>query len=165
MKTILLLFLLLPLFVISQNKPCACCTEAHQQFHFWVGDWTVHDSTGKLVGENNIVLMHDSCIMQENYTTSKGYTGTSYNYYNVQDSSWNQTWVDNQGGSLLLKGRLQGEKMVLRSAMLEGKKGKFYHRITWFSRKDGAVIQIWDVLNAKDELVQQAFWGEYQRKD
>jgi hypothetical protein len=155
---------LLPLVGFSQGKPCPCCTETHQQFHFWLGDWMVHDSTGKLVGENNIVLMHDSCIMQENYSTPKGYTGTSYNYYNNQDSSWHQTWVDNQGGSLLLKGGLEGEKMILRSAVLQGKKGAFYHRITWFLRKDGAVIQIWDVMNTKDELIQQAFWGEYRKK-
>ncbi|MEZ4687373.1 MAG: hypothetical protein R3B47_15275 [Bacteroidia bacterium] len=165
MKTnLLLLILMLPLAAFSQTTTCTCCTEPYRQFDFWLGAWTVHDSTGKLVGENHLVMMHDSCLMQENYSTPKGYTGTSYNYYNAQDSSWNQTWVDNQGGSLLLKGRLKGDKMVLRSSLQKGKKGPIYHRITWFLRDDGAVIQIWDVLNEKDEVVQQAFWGEYRRK-
>ena len=150
----------------AQNTSCPCCAEAYRGFDFWLGDWTVHDTTGKQVGTNLIQYMHDSCVIQENYANAKGYTGTSYNFYNAADSSWNQTWVDNQGGSLILKGRVKEGKMVMHSNMLPSPKGgKYFHEIIWYSTEKGTVMQVWKVFKEDGNLIQLAFKGEYRRKE
>ncbi|NNC71189.1 MAG: hypothetical protein HKN90_10245, partial [Flavobacteriaceae bacterium] len=35
-------------------KPCPCCTEAHNEFDFWLGEWTVYNTQEQVVGTNKI---------------------------------------------------------------------------------------------------------------
>lgn len=162
MKSIVIAVFVLPLLAFSQST-CPCCTPAHRQFDFWIGEWIVTDTTGKEVGRNKLVLIQDSCALQENWISGKT-TGTSYNYYNQTDSTWNQLWIDNSGSVLNLKGGLVNGKMVLKSAMIPGKRVKYYYnRITWEKNKDGSVTQTWDVLSDSNKLLQQAFKGIYKK--
>ena len=112
-RILFLIVLTLAVVRAAAQTPCSCCTPQHRQFDFWLGEWEVYDTTGTLVGHNNLVLMQDSCLMQENWTGSRGGTGTSYNYYDQTDKSWNQLWIDNQGSVLKLKGTYFDNKMVL----------------------------------------------------
>ena len=36
--------------------------------------------------------------------------------------------------------------MILKSQLLDGKKGKYYNQITWVKNEEGSVTQIWDIL-------------------
>lgn len=63
----------------AQKKQCNCCTSEYKQFDFWLGDWEVFNLKGIKVGENKIVSLQDSCIIQENWTSNEQ-TGTSYNF-------------------------------------------------------------------------------------
>lgn len=162
---------LLSFSVFSQNdsttteKPCACCTQNHQQFDFWVGDWTVYDTTGTEVGKNTIIKLEDDCILNEHWRGASGTTGRSYNYFNKADSTWNQVWLDNSGGNLILKGNLKKEGiMVMRSELLQGQKGKYYHQITWTKNEDDSVTQRWDIQNEKHETISLAFLGIYKKE-
>ena len=40
--------------MLMGQKPCACCTENHKAFDFWVGDWIVFDTSGNKIGENRV---------------------------------------------------------------------------------------------------------------
>jgi len=148
----------------NKNENCACCTEAHQAFDFWVGDWTVYDSEDKIVGTNSIQKEYDNCVLKEQWKSSGTSRGTSYNYYNTTNKTWNQVWVDNSGFSLELKGNYDSNKMVLTSDLLTGEKGNFYHRITWLKNEDGSVTQIWDLLSEKQEKMREVFKGLYKKK-
>lgn len=160
---------ILALNAYSQNNStsCKCCTEAHQQFDFWAGNWETFGPKGNLVGTNDIKWLQDSCILQENWTSAQGiYTGTSYNFYDVATQQWHQTWVDNQGGNLLLKGAWNGKSMVLKSEALDdGKGGSFINRITWTPNKDGSVRQHWEISNDNEETWTTAFDGLYKLKE
>ncbi len=147
----------------ATKKPCS--GEKYSQFDFWEGDWNVYDTSGKLIGTNKLVKMQNNCVMQENWAskTSKN-KGTSYNYYNKVDDSWNQVWIDNSGFSLVLKGKLIDGKMVLKSDLIKGKKGNFYNRVTWSKNKDNSVIQVWEYLNSDGEIISEAFRGIYKKK-
>ncbi|MEA5523338.1 hypothetical protein [Limnoraphis robusta] len=167
MKSVLLSLIVL---FISQNafaqtKPtCACCTESHQLFDFWVGNWVVSDTLGKQIGESIIEKLEDDCVISEQWKSSGGYTGRSYNYYDAADSSWNQVWLDHQGANLILKGKGSKNKMVLRSKLSKDPKGnEVYNQITWTKESDGSVIQIWDVLNVKEKPIQRLFKGIYRK--
>ena len=142
---------------------CQCCSEPYGFFDFWIGDWTVYDVKGNVVGNNIIEKQYDNCVLQEKWTSTGKNRGTSYNYYNISDKTWNQLWVDNAGFSLELKGHYEEGKMILKSEIIESEKGKYYNQITWHKNADGSVTQVWDILNEKDEKIQEAFKGIYKK--
>jgi hypothetical protein len=159
-------FLMATLLVAAQKtdkKICPCCTEAHQFFDFWIGDWTVYDVKGNVVGTNSIHKQYDKCVLREQWKSSGINKGTSYNYYDLKDKTWNQVWVDNSGFSLVLKGNFINGKMILKSNLLDGQKGKYYNQITWVKNDDNTVTQTWDILNEKGEKTQEAFKGIYKK--
>jgi len=151
--------------ISTAQTPCACCTESHSQFDFWVGDWTVYDTAGNIVGENLVVKLEDNCIVNEHWKGAQGGTGSSYNYFNTVDSTWNQLWIDNSGSNLVLKGTAEADKMILKSELIPGKKVDWYwNRITWTNNPDSTVTQLWEILDKNDKLLTIAFEGIYKKK-
>lgn len=169
------LLLLLPLSgqeLVAQNEarpPCPCCASEYRQFDFWLGDWVAYDlqDSNKPAGTNRIVLLQDSCIVQENWVgRGGGYTGTSYNWYDRQEGKWYQTWIDNQGGSLRLSGGLKDGKMVLYSEQMKNRQGELYiNRITWTPNPDRTVRQHWEISKDEGESWETVFDGLYKRKE
>ena len=147
-------------------KPsCPCCTEAHEAFDFWLGNWTVYGEDGKILGKNTISKenTYSNCLVKEVWTGTGISRGTSYNYFNRTDKTWNQVWVDNSGFSLTLKGNRVGDSMVLKSELLTGENGKYYNQITWQLNEDESVTQTWELFNEEGKLIQQAFKGIYKK--
>jgi hypothetical protein len=149
--------------IFAQNA-CACCTDNHKAFDFWVGDWMVFDTSGNKIGENKIEKIEGNCILNEHWVGGKGSTGSSYNYFDATDSTWNQLWVDSRGSNLILKGKADTNKMILKSKFQKGPDGTMYcNRITWTLNSDNSVTQRWDIVNEKDELLSVAFIGIYSK--
>lgn len=169
MKQVLyLLFIVLfitPSSIFSQSKnKIPCSTKEYKQFDFWIGNWNVYNTKGKLIGTNNVVRMPNACTIQENWSsTTSPSKGTSYNYYDAKDSSWNQLWIDNVGGNLKLKGKLIGKNMVLKGALIKGKKREFYNQITFFNNNDGTVTQLWELLDKNGKVFNELFRGIYKK--
>lgn len=161
--------LLLILFVASslkaQNQPCPCCTGEARQFDFWLGNWKVYTPDGKLAGENKIIILQDSCVIQENWTSNaSGFTGTSYNFYNPGTKKWQQLWLDNQGGNLQLEGHFNDGKMILKTNQLLNREGKMQiDRITWTPNKDGTVRQHWEATTDNGKTWTTVFDGLYKK--
>ena len=170
MKETIALFLLIivmpfGILLAQDDEPCPCCTSEHRQFDFWLGSWVVFDTLGNEVGINNIVLLQDSCLIQENWTGSGGGTGTSYNYYNSTDHSWNQLWIDNSGSVLEMKGRYEKGMMILESQYQKGMNMlMFKNRISWEEMPDGSIVQTWDALNECGKLQRRLFKGIYRKQ-
>ncbi|MGM5469839.1 hypothetical protein ACS386_06145 [Flavobacteriaceae bacterium LMO-SS05] len=161
---ILLAVLIMTSTLYAQTNTCNCCTENHSEFDFWVGSWTVTNPDGTLAGTNTIDKIQDHCILRENWTSAQGnFTGTSSNFYNSKTKQWEQIWLDNQGGSLHLKGNRKGNQMILQSDEAKNSKGEpYFHRITWTLNDDGSVRQYWETItNSKDVVV--AFDGLYKK--
>jgi len=151
-------------FSIAQSD-CPCCSEDHQQFDFWVGDWNVYDTAGNKVGENTIVKLEKECIISEHWRSTQGGTGRSYNFFNKTDSTWNQLWIDSRGNHLELKGNAGPNKMTLSSELIAGQKADFYrNRITWTKNEDESVTQFWEILDTSDQVLSVAFKGIYRKK-
>ena len=166
MKQKLLYFLLffIPFITSAQESDCACCTPQHSQFDFWIGDWEVFNENGEKIGENLVEKLEDNCILNENWTGEKGGTGKSYNYYDPSDETWNQLWISNKGNILKLKGKSEGNKMILKSEISEGKRGKYYNQITWTANADGSVTQLWEIYDPEGKLINESFKGIYRAK-
>jgi len=126
----------------------------------------VKDTSGNKVGVNSISIIEDGCALREKWIGKSGSTGTSLNYFDVADSTWNQLWVDNSGGILNLKGNLEDEQMILRSGIQEDDNlGKYMNQITWTPNEDGTVSQKWDMLNEDGEQIKNVFFGIYNRRE
>jgi len=151
----------------NANQPCPCCTPNHAKFDFWEGDWVVTDTVGNQVGTNKLIKMQNNCVMQENWVGASGGTGTSYNFYNRADSTWNQLWVSNTGGVLELKGDGGDGKMVLRSKLIKAQQQNifYYNQITWTKNEDGTVTQLWELYDKNDKLLRTSFKGIYRKKE
>lgn len=104
--------------------------------------------------------------MQENWTSATaGYTGSSYNYYDIQTKMWHQLWIDNQGQTLQLFGGMLDGNMVLKSDEMTSPQGqKYRNRITWTPNEDGSVRQHWETTNDQGQNWQTVFDGIYRRK-
>jgi hypothetical protein len=141
-----------------------CSTKEYNQFDFWLREWNVFDTKNNLIGTNKIVKMPNACTLQENWKSKTSPSkGTSYNYYDASDDSWNQLWIDNVGGILKLKGKYNIRKMILKSDLVKSKDGVYYNQITWFDNSDGTVTQLWELLNENHTVFNELFRGTYKK--
>jgi len=140
-------------------RPPACAGAEHRQFDFWIGDWDVATADGVLRGRNVVEPIEGGCALRETYTTGRGYSGTSLNFYDAARGRWHQTWIDNQGAPLHLEGALEGNRMVLRSAA-----NGTLQRITWSPLADGRVRQHWESSADGGASWTTAFDGYYRRR-
>lgn len=148
----------------GEPRPKPCTAESYNQFDFWLGKWTVSNDAGEIQGNNHIHKIMGNCGMQENWTGGSGFVGTSYNFYDSRSKVWRQTWIDNQGGSLLLTGGLVGTSMQLSGerASREGK--TVIDRITWTPLADGRVRQHWQASEDAGKTWSDVFDGYYKRE-
>ena len=144
---------------------CPCCSELHQAFDFWVGEWKVWSPGGQLAGTNRIEKLEGGCVLQEHWVSTAGGTGTSLNFYNAATGLWEQLWVDSSGQVLKLAGTGQNGRMELLSEPFQDPEGHTrVHRITWTLEADGSVRQLWVLLEA-GEVAQTLFDGRYRKAD
>ena len=98
---------LLPAFCVMalfSSAQLPCSLPVYRQFDFWIGEWEAFGKNGKKAGDSKISLVLDSCIILEEWTSASAsqgvrYAGKSFNTYNALTKQWQQTWVDNVGGS------------------------------------------------------------------
>ena len=105
---------------INAQKPCS--RPEYRQFDFWIGEWEAFGKNGQKAGDSKISIILDSCIILEEWTSAtinRGirYAGKSFNTYNASTKQWQQTWVDNAGGSNeYLKGKFEDNKIIYSSS-------------------------------------------------
>jgi len=138
-----------------------CSAPEHRQFDFWRGTWTV-SSQGKPAGTNSIEADLEGCALVEQWTAANGSRGTSLNYYDRNTRSWYQSWIDDRGGALRLKGGLQNGRMVMQTDPAPGTKGNAgIQRITWSREADGSVRQLWEASRDGGKTWSTVFDGRY----
>lgn len=151
--------------VAPAAPPPSCTAPEFRHFDFWLGEWEVRGPSGKFVGRNRIAKAHKGCVIEENYTATGGFSGSSLNIYDADRKKWHQTWVDSSGGLLQLDGGLVDGRMVLigESPSAEAEKGMAPQRITWSPLPDGRVRQLWEVSNDGGKTWIVSFDGYYTR--
>lgn len=147
-----------------ESGPCEAAE--YRQFDFWIGDWTV-TSGGDAAGANSIHPVHGGCALEENWqgTGEGGISGSSFNIYDNATGKWHQTWVDANGGLLLLEGGIADGSMVLVGQRpTRGGSGEATHRITWTPNADGTVRQLWEASKDGGSTWSVLFDGLYTRQ-
>jgi hypothetical protein len=135
----------------AQPRP-ACGDAVHHQFDFWIGDWDVLTTDGKMAGHNHIISIAGGCGVEEQWTGAGGGGGRSLNTYDAGDKKWHQFWVGGDGTVLQLSGSFAGNVMTLESAG---------HRIRFTHNADGTVHQVWESSRDGGKTWQISFDGKY----
>jgi len=115
---------LISMNVTGQTDTAYCSSPESSQFDFWLGNWELTwNDTGK--GTNHVEKILGSCVVQENFNDpANNFTGKSWSMYNATKKEWQQTWVDNQAGYIVLKGKYADGKMVLSTEPVKTPDGK-----------------------------------------
>lgn len=153
--------------ILSFAQPaenCNCCSPAHDQFDFWIGEWEVFNTEGKKIGENQIEKLEANCLLSETWNAESGSSGRSMNYYNSSNDTWNQLWVSSSGNILKLNGKAGKNSMILKSETMNGENGKYINQITWSLNEDGSVTQYWEILDENGNFLSEVFKGIYRKK-
>jgi len=147
----------------TQNSAERCKGPEYRQFDFWIGDWEVRDNEGKMQGKNLVTSEQSGCVVIEHWD-SGAQTGTSLSMYDYRTKDWHQSWIDNFGNMLMMKGRVENGSMVMagKRAMPDGKMA--LERTRWTPLPDGRVRQVWDYSLDEGKKWTLRFDGFYSRK-
>jgi hypothetical protein len=134
-------FVFLILFTINKLQGQLPCSHvAYRQFDFWIGEWEAYGKNGQKAGDSKISVILDGCIILEEWTSAGKqsgltYTGKSFNTYNSATRQWQQTWVDNVGGTTeFLRGEGTEGKIIFYADKVTGPNGKTYMRRLSFTK-------------------------------
>lgn len=159
-----LLTLLLAVPLAAQQSPPGCASEAHAQFDFWVGTWTVTNPDGAVIGRNTIERVSSGCALLESWTDARGVDGHSLNFHDPESGTWHQLWMGSNGQPLRLEGNPDGPgRMVLEGGPRNTPQGAVRDRISWTLRPDGSVEQLWEIAPGGGSGWEIAFRGIYRR--
>ena len=129
--------------VQRNEKPCVYAAES-RQFDFWIGEWRVVQTgtDAPQVGTSRIELVHNSCVILENWTSARSpYAGQSFNIYNTDLKRWEQYWVDNAGGTIFFHGNLDGQVMHYWTDDIPQADGKTLRRHLQFFNLDPNTVR------------------------
>lgn len=169
MRTIAFLSLLLFVYTSKAQPPKSPCTTdpVYRQFDFWIGEWEVFGPKGKKAGDSKIELILDSCIVLENWkSAAAGYAGKSFNTFNATTGQWQQTWVDNVGGSTeYLEGKFAENKMVFRTQPFPFSKDTMaIRKLTFYNLSPEKVRQHGEISKDDGATWSTEYDLEYRRK-
>ncbi len=117
--TLVLLFINFITQLTAQKLPCS--NPVYRQFDFWIGEWEAFGLDGKKAGDSKISIILDSCVILEEWTSASvqqglRYAGKSFNTFNATTKQWQQTWVDNVGGTNeYLQGKFEKNQIIYSS--------------------------------------------------
>jgi len=156
--------------VMSQSSPCGS-NPLYRQLDFWVGEWEAFGKKGNKAGDSKISIILDSCIVLEEWTSIKPprgltYAGKSYNTYNALTNQWQQTWVDNVGGTTeYLNGKLENGTMIFQTTPLKGKADTVQiQKLSFFNLGANKVRQLFEMSNDNGKTWTTTVDLEYRRK-
>ena len=154
----------------AQSSPCGS-DPVYRQFDFWIGEWDAYGTNGKKAGNSKISLILDSCIVLEEWTSANTqggliYKGKSFNTYNAVTKQWQQTWVDNVGGSTeYLEGKFGNNAIVFITNPFPFSRDTLAVRKLTFTNLDpGKVRQLGEISKDNGTTWATEYDLEYRRK-
>lgn len=158
--------LLVSLSFHAQQKPCET-NPKYNEFDFWIGEWQVYSSKG-IAGTSKITKILDNCIILEEWTSANKqqgllYAGKSFNTYNAASEQWQQTWVDNTGGTIeFLTGKFENNRMQFMSRPFKNGKQISIRRLSFYKLDNGYVRQHGEISNDDGKTFTTEYDLEYR---
>ncbi len=168
----LLLILSILMVTRSEAQKTPCNTNpVYRQLDFWVGEWEAFGKKGNKAGDSKISIILDSCIVLEEWTSVQPpqgirYAGKSFNTYNAVTQQWQQTWVDNVGGTTeYLTGKLENNTMVFLSKPFRFSKDTVaIRKLQLFNLGKDKVRQLFEISKDNGQSWSVEYDLEYRRR-
>jgi hypothetical protein len=153
----------------APSSPAIICESDPRfaDFDFWLGQWRVTTRhSGALAGTNSISKVEAGCAVQESWSSARGGSGRSLNWYNPATSKWRQVWVAAPGYVIDIEGGLRDGSMVLEGTITDfNDRVPHPFRGTWTPQDDGTVRQFFEQYAEEEEAWKPWFDGLYTRID
>lgn len=153
----------------AQKLPCS--NPVYRQFDFWIGQWEAFDTNGQKAGDSKITLILDSCVILEEWTSAAvqqglRYAGKSFNTYNATTKQWQQTWVDNVGGSNeYLIGKFENNQIIYNSTPFKISKDTMaIRKMTFTNLSNNKMRQHGQISKDNGDTWSTEYDLEYRRK-
>ncbi len=114
-----------------------------KKFDFWVGEWDVYNPQEQKVGDSKIEKILKGAVILENWTGINGYTGKSFNIYNMDKRKWVQYWVDENSIPIYFEGNFDSAKNAIVYYSYDHTKDKspYIRRLTFYNLSSNKVRQ------------------------
>ena len=134
-------------------------------FDFWVGAWDVFSPAGQLVGRNVVRSLHEGRVIEENWTSARGGTGMSMNFYDPERRKWRQVWVDKWGGIVEYEGSFRDGAMRMEGRHVKPDGSHTLQRVSLTPGEDGSVRQLIEESSDGGKTWTTCFDGRYARRE
>lgn len=149
--------------VVDKNaRPCHY-DGRYRQFDFWIGTWDVFNPQGQQAGTNTITLILNGCVLQENWTDSRGGAGKSFNYFDPETDQWKQLWINASGGHTFYSGSFSDGAMRFEGTVVAQDGSTKLSRMTFTPLDDGRVRQYIEQSDDGGTTWNTGFDGYYVR--
>jgi len=155
----------------AQSGKLPCSRPEYRQFDFWIGQWEAFGPDGKKAGDSKVSLILDSCILLEEWTSESvqqglRYAGKSFNTYNASTRQWQQTWVDNAGGTNeYMQGKFENNQIIFSSTPFKFSKDSMAIRKMTFTNLSAEKLRQHGEISKDNGLTWSTEYDlEYRRK-
>ncbi|MGI9220889.1 MAG: tetratricopeptide repeat protein [Woeseiaceae bacterium] len=143
--------------------PCQA-KEEHHAFDFWVGEWDV-SSNGQPAGTNNIQPILGHCVIFEQWTSSSGSEGKSFNYYDPGYDHWRQIWISDSGTVIEFTGEARDGGIFYTAETVNPADGTVtHHKFEFTQNEDASVRQFWATSTDNKETFSTIWDGHYEKR-
>jgi hypothetical protein len=87
-----------------------------RELDFLVGRWVVSVEDGPTLGLSEVTTDLSGCLIEERFTSDKGYAAVSFAYFDRTAQDFFRTYIDSEGERLELSGDFSGASLVLTGA-------------------------------------------------
>ena len=141
-------------------NPCKHKPE-HQRLDFWLGTWDVFVG-GNKTAVSYITKSEGGCTLHEDYRTNGGFFGTSYNYFDPQDSLYKQIWIDKFNGITNFREVDHGEgKLIMQATRPNGNLARMSYQ---WDAADQSVTQTMEASTDQGQSWTSNFVGVYRKQ-
>ena len=147
----------------AQASPTSCSAPIYHQYDFWVGDWTVTNKQGKVVGTDSVTRQLDGCVVYERYIDAGDKSvGIGMSSAQPGNKTWHQTFMDDSGVVVTLDGTFHDGVMELRGTNYPAG-GAVMSDALWIPH--GSVVEeIWKVSTDAGRTWKVRFDGFFHRR-
>ncbi len=150
--------------ITAARFPCKADARRHD-FDFWIGEWNV-TAAGQLAGTNSIQPILGHCTLLEQWESSAGTFGKSFNYYDPGKNHWRQIWIDDTGNVIEFTGEARDGGIFYTAETINPADGSVtLHKFQFTQLENGIVRQYWETSTDDGETWTAIWDGRYERRD
>jgi|FrelakmetLWP11LW_1041352.scaffolds.fasta_scaffold01267_2 hypothetical protein len=140
-----------------------CSAPEYRQFDFKLGSFDVSGEGGGAAGRSTVESALGGCMLVEHWHSVADRYGRANMYYDRSEGRWHLDFVSDDGETLRLQGKLEGEAMVLTGDDdFDPFTGR--HRMTWSPLPQGDVRQFWELSKDGGLTWTTVFVAHYARR-